>query len=301
MKQLSCPLCHKAPPANEIKNFELVACANCGLVWTGIVESIDPKQLYSDEVYQVVDNRGSIFEKIILREAATVLVRAERLAHTGGQRLLDFGCGKGQFLKQAKVMGWSAVGVETSLERASFARANYGVEVYGEFYKQGPVASGNFDFITLNHVLEHLPEPMALVRELLESNLTAGGVAMIEVPRLDSWQSRIAGGDWMHLDIPKHLSHWTEAKLSAALGGLGYEVVARRRFSFHLGVLGMLQALGSKVGYKDSIILGLKRKRSTSLLLLVACLTPLALVLESLAVLCNRSGIFGLFVQKSAG
>jgi 2-polyprenyl-3-methyl-5-hydroxy-6-metoxy-1,4-benzoquinol methylase len=267
-------------------------------VWTAILESIDPKGLYSDEVYQVVDNRGSIFEKIILKEAAAVLVRAKSLIDTGGKRLLDFGCGKGQFLKQAKAMGWSAVGVETSPERADFARYHYGIEVYGELYTRGPIASGSFDFIALNHVLEHLPEPIALLGELLESNLTPGGVAMIEVPRLDSWQSRVAGGHWMHLDIPKHLSHWTEKRLRVALDGLGYKVVARRRFSFHLGVLGMLQALGSRVGYKDNIIVGLKRRRPIGLLLFVACLTPLALALEVLGTLCNRSGIIGLFVQK---
>lgn len=276
----------------------MVACGRCGLVWTIILEFVDPEKLYSDEVYQLVDNRGSIFEKIIMKEAAAVLSRAERITPAGGRRLLDFGCGKGQFLKQAATMGWSAVGIETSGERAGFARDCYGAQVYESLYKKGLIASGNFDLITLNHVLEHLPEPMSLLRELLESNLAAEGVAMIEVPRLDSWQSRIAGRDWMHLDIPKHLSHWTEAQLRAVLDGLGYTVVARRRFSFHLGVLGMLQAMGSKVGYKDNIIVGLKRKRSAGLVLLVACLTPLALALESVATVCNRSGVFGLFVQK---
>ena len=299
MKQLSCPVCGTTPQVDEISHFDLVSCANCSLVWTGITEPVDAEKLYSDEVYQVVDNRGSIFEKIILREAAAVLSCAESLNPGGGRRLLDFGCGKGQFLRRGKDLGWSAVGVETSPERANFARIHYGVEVFEEYYEQGVIGSGDFDLITLNHVLEHLPAPITLVGDLLESNLAAGGIAMIEVPRLDSLQSRIAGRDWMHLDIPKHLSHWTEAKLTSVLSGLGYEVVARRRFSIHLGVLGMLQALGTRVGYKDNIIVGLKRKRSAKLLLLVAVLTPVAFLLESVATLFNRSGVFGLFVQNN--
>ncbi len=302
MEQLLCPNCQKAPTSGHPGNLDLLVCEQCDLLWTYISEPIDPDELYSDEVYQVVDNRGSVFEKIILREAAAVLRQASALRKrpTPG-RLLDFGCGKGQFLVQAKEMGWQALGVETSAQRANFAREQYGARVCDDLYESGVIESGNFELITLNHVLEHLPRPMPLLEELLRHNLSANGLAYIEVPRLDSWQSNIAGRDWMHLDIPKHLSHWTEPQLRRALASLGYKVVARRRFSFHLGVLGMLQALSSRLGYKDNIIVGLKRKRSFKLVLLVLLLTPVALLLESMSCPFNRSGIMGLFAQHSPG
>jgi SAM-dependent methyltransferase len=288
-----------APPTGGLDVWALVECPACALTWTYIPEYLDAESLYSDEVYQLVDNRGSIFEKIILREASAVLSRAGKLLVGKSRRLLDFGCGKGQFLKQAADMGWTAVGVETSRERADFARNRYGAEVYGEMYESGPVGAGDYDLITLNHVLEHLPEPLKLVRELLQANLSPEGIAMIEVPRLNSWQAKIGGAAWMHLDLPKHLSHWTEGQLSASLEELGYMVVGRRRFSFHLGVLGMLQAIGARFGYRENIIVGLKRQRSPGLVVLVLCLAPFALVLESFAAVWNRSGICGLFVRKS--
>ena len=265
-----------------------------------INESLDADALYKDEVYQIVDNRGSVFERIIVREAAKVLRRAKRLLNTPQPRLLDFGCGKGQFMKQAVAMGWQAVGVETSAERARFARENYGVKVSDKLYQGGVIEPGQFDLITLNHVLEHLPQPMDLLGELLNKNLAVEGLAYIEVPRVNSWQSAIAGEDWMHLDLPKHLSHWTEKQLLSELEKLNYTVVARRQFSFHLGVLGMLQALGTKVGYRENIIVGLKRQRSPGLLLLVACLTPVALIAESLACLFNRSGVMGFFARRAS-
>lgn len=161
------------------------------------------------------------------------------------------------------------------------------------------IGEHKYDLITLNHVLEHLSHPMELLCELLEANLAESGIAMVEVPRLDSWQAKIAGNDWMHLDIPRHLSHWTESRLTEALEKIGYKVIARRRFSIHLGVLGMLQALCVLTGYRDNIIVGLKHKRSKGLMSRTLLLTPIALFLESLATVFNKTGVMGLYIKKA--
>ncbi len=261
MKQECCPVCGKRP-ADSKTEVALVDCKNCGLFWTFLTNDVGVSELYTGEVYQVVDNRNSIFEKIILREAERVLRRAGRYLHGDSRMLLDFGSGKGQFLFQAKRMKWSVLGIETASERAEFAREKYKVEVKEEFYTGGAVSEEKFDLITLNHVLEHLPEPMSILCELLEHNLQTNGVLMIEVPRLNSWQSKIAGANWMHLDIPRHLSHWTEQKLIAELAKMSFKPIGFRKFSIHLGVLGMLQSLASRTRYNENIVLALKRAHS---------------------------------------
>jgi SAM-dependent methyltransferase len=265
------------------------------------MKDVDVAELYADDVYQVVDNRDSIFEKIILREAKRVLRQAECYLDGDSRMLLDFGSGKGQFLLQGKRMGWSSLGIETARDRAEFAKKKYGVEVKEELYSGGAVSEQKFDLITLNHVLEHLPEPMSILYELLEHNLQANGVLMIEVPRLDSWQSKIAGTNWMHLDIPKHLSHWTEQQLIAELEKMGFKPIGCRRFSIHLGVLGMLQSLASRTGYNGNIILALKRRRTLGLVIRVAFLLPSAVILELAAVPFSRTGIIGLYLRRSKG
>ena len=126
--------------------------------------------------------------------------KAERLRPHSHKRLLDFGFGKGQFLLAAKEQGWVGLGVETAMDRANFARDLYQVDVIDTFYEGGAVTEDRFDLITLNHVLEHLPEPEPILGELVRSNLEPGGLVMIEVPRLNSWQSMIAGSAWVHLD-----------------------------------------------------------------------------------------------------
>jgi len=301
MRQIKCPVCGSTP-RSDVPQFETVRCVTCQTTWTFIINEIDQTAMYQDEVYEVVDNRRSIFEKIILWEAKRSLQKAERFLGKNQRKLLDFGAGKGHFLLQAKDMGWDGLGVETSRARADFARENYGLEISGNYYERGPIGTHDFDFISLNHVLEHLPEPMRLLSELTRSNLESSGILMIEVPRIDSWQARIAGKDWMHLDIPKHLTHWSQEGLVSELEKLDLEPCAKRKYSIHLGVLGMLQALLVNTGYRENIILALKRKKSLSVVARVLFLLPFALLLEGLSVPFDKSGIIGIyFTKKNSG
>jgi len=297
MQQTRCPICH-TPPATEPPPLSIHLCANCGSLWTFIPEEIDPNGFYKDEVYAVVDNRGSVVERIIFREAGRVLQQAAACLPAGKRRLLDFGCGKGQFLAKAKSIGWAGLGIETAAERAGFARDRYGVEVLPEAYSGGKISAGEFDLICLNHVLEHLPEPLRLLKKLLDANLAANGVVYIEVPRADSLQTKIAGSNWIHWDIPRHLTHWTEPGLVKELKRIGYKKIAQRSFSLHLGVLGMLQALMSRFGYRKNLIIGLKRRRSPGLMVAVALLLPLALMAEVFSSLMEKGGITGLYLKR---
>ncbi len=298
MRQITCPVC-KTSPENQLQAFSICLCSGCGNRWTYMPEEIDSDALYEDEVYAVVDNRKSIFERIIFREAAKVLEKANLLLASRSKRLLDFGSGKGLFLAVAKESDWQSLGIETAKDRADFAREKYGVEVRQEFYSGGKVEGGNFDFVALNHVLEHLPDPLGLLKELLDANLSKNGLVYIEVPRADSWQAKIAGQNWMHWDIPKHLTHWTEAGLAKELNRIGYQKVEERSFSIHLGVLGMLQALMSGLGYRGNLILNLKRKKTAGLLLGIAVLLPFAWILEVISVAFGKSGIIGLYLKSN--
>lgn len=296
MRQLLCPVC-QTPPTFSPASGSRIACSSCNVSWTYLPEAIDAAALYRDEVYAVVDNRKSIFEKIIFSESRTILKQAKKLLPSA-RLLLDFGSGKGQFLAVAKLLGWQGQGIETEAARGEFAREKYEVDVQIAYYQNGLVGKSPVDLISLNHVLEHLPEPISLLQELVKHNLNKEGLLYIEVPRADAWQAQIAGDAWMHWDIPKHLSHWTEPVLTTQLEGLGLYKVAERNFSIHLGVLGMLQALLSRVGYRENLVLRLKRKKSLGLIGLLAAFLPLAWTLEVLASWSGKSGICGVYYQK---
>jgi SAM-dependent methyltransferase len=297
MRQITCPVCDNSPSISP-KNQSIIPCQICGTRWTFLGEELDGDLLYSDEVYSIVDNRKSIFERIIFSEAEKILNKALEISPTANS-LLDFGSGKGQFLAVAKKMGWTGLGIETAQKRADFAKSNYGVQVLGELYYGGKVEAGNFDLITLNHVLEHLPEPMDLVKSLVEENLSPKGLIYIEVPRADSWQAQIAGKNWMHWDIPRHLTHWSAKGLKDQMRKIEFEIVAKRSFSIHLGVLGMLQALLSKFGFRENLIFRLKRKKSIGLLISIGVLLPFAWILELVSTGFGKSGILGVYLKRS--
>lgn len=297
MRQITCPVCNSIPVEN-LKAFQICTCPQCQVGWTFIPDSIDSEELYQDEVYQIVDNRRSIFERIIFSEARKILRKAKQSEPTAS-KVLDFGTGKGQFLWVAKSEGWTGLGIETAKARADFATNNYQVKVTTDFYSEGKIEGAPFDLITLNHVLEHLPQPIQLLAALLNSNLYKDGLVYIEVPRANSWQAKIVGKNWMHWDIPKHLTHWTEAVLCEEMAKMGFSKMTGRRFSIHLGLMGMVQALLSIFGFRENLVLRLKRKKTLGLVIGIGLILPLALILELVATLANRSGIVGVYFKSN--
>ncbi|MFD2034400.1 methyltransferase domain-containing protein [Belliella marina] len=297
MKQTICPVCNTGMEKTQ-KDKILVQCNSCDVTWTYIGNPVNLEELYQDEVYKVVDNRNSIFEKIIFWESEKIIEKTEMLSESKQPlKILDFGSGKGHFLYKCQQKGWDCHGIETAKDRADFSREKYGVNVSDGFYEGGLVNGGNFDVIALLHVLEHLPDPKGLLKKLLQ-NLKTNGILIIEVPNIDSWQSRVAGENWMHLDLPKHLSHWNGEVLALQMEQLGLVKLCRQNFSFHLGVLGMTQALLSRLGFKKNIIKELKNNKRISLLLPIMLLLPASVFLELLSLVFGKGGILRIYFKN---
>lgn len=308
MNTSTCPLCHShrysvLVPYQHIGlrkyGCNLVCCKDCGHFFTEIPETADLEDLYENDQYELVDTRRSIFGRLISFDVKSALRQLESIKPLRqGLSILDFGCGKGVFLHFAAERGWRAIGIETARKRAEFARSNYGLEVITDEYSDGLIHGGPFDVITLFHVLEHMPSPRELLKMLVEQNLNANGVLVVEVPRFDSFQSVVAGRSWIHLDPPRHLSHFTTDVLLRMLRDLGFHVVVSRQFSIHNSLLGMVQGILSRLGYKKMLIEELKLRRTVTLLLGVLATLPFALTLELIAIICGRGGVIRVYCTR---
>jgi 2-polyprenyl-3-methyl-5-hydroxy-6-metoxy-1,4-benzoquinol methylase len=138
-----------------------------------------------------------------------------------GCSLLDIGCGDGAFLAIARDCGWRVLGVE--LDPAAAARAaRRGLEVV-----QGDIGAldgheGRFDAVTLSHVIEHVHDPLHLLRAC-HRLLKPGGQLWLETPNIDSCGHRLYGSHWRGLEAPRHLVVFNATSLLAALRLSGFE------------------------------------------------------------------------------
>lgn len=134
--------------------------------------------------------------------------------------LLDVGAATGSFLSVAATRGWRSVGVEVS-EAARAIAATHGhrcVATMEEARDFGP-----FDAVTMHHVLEHLDDPVAVIRDAL-SMLRAQGRLLVEVPNWASLERRACGSAWVDLRPEQHLRQFEPATLRRVLIAAGARV-----------------------------------------------------------------------------
>jgi 2-polyprenyl-3-methyl-5-hydroxy-6-metoxy-1,4-benzoquinol methylase len=289
-----CPICKESASKVvydhlQISDACIVKCGHCAHIYT-MRQQGDPENLYADHVYEVVENRDSIFDKILSWEYGKVIKKIEHLKKRKGI-LLDFGSGKGKLADLAQKQSWKVKCVETAVARAEYAKKIYGLDVDTRFYSSGRLFAGEFDAITLFHVLEHLSNPQDLLTELVKHNLSKDGLVVIEVPNINSLQAYIAGSKWIHLDASHHKSHFTDSQIKRLAERSGLTCRKTTSFSFHLGVLGMTDAFLKLFGYRQNIIYQLKKKKSFGLRLAIFALLPLTITVEFCSSLVNRGGV----------
>jgi SAM-dependent methyltransferase len=266
-------------------------CRNCNAVFTIFDEDIDVNEFYDGKDYTVKDTRDSIFFKIQKAEYGSVINTIHKITNKQTPSILDFGSGKGLFLHFAALKGCEVKGIESSKPRAEYARKHFGLDINTDYYTSGSVFNSSFDVITMFHVLEHLQNPSELMSNLVKSNLKPGGLVISEVPNFDSWQSKWAGNRWLHLDVPRHLTHFTDSSLEKIIENAGCRIIKKEYYSIHLGIVGMVQSIFTWFGYKGFLIADLKENKSWVLLAQVLIALPLAILLEGLAVLFKKGGI----------
>jgi 2-polyprenyl-3-methyl-5-hydroxy-6-metoxy-1,4-benzoquinol methylase len=167
---------------------------------------------------------------------------------TGSARVLDIGCGSGQFLARLRRMGHECHGTELSAETGARAAKIPGLELHFGALTPEAYPENSFDLISIWHVLEHLPDPDSVLR-LCRGWLRQGGVLLLAVPNIDSWQARLFGGSWFHLDPPRHLYHFNRRSLTAALTSSGFRIERMRTLSWEQNVYGVLQSALNALGF----------------------------------------------------
>lgn len=120
----------------------------------------------------------------------------------GGTRLLDVGCGTGATLALYQRLGWQAHGIEPSPQACASSRAR-GLTVHQGTVFDAPFGA-QFDVVLLSHVIEHVLEPIAVLRRAAEF-LAPGGTILLHTPNARGLGFALYRSCWFALDAPRHL------------------------------------------------------------------------------------------------
>jgi len=139
-----------------------------------------------------------------------------------GGRYLDVGSGDGSNVAALGKLGMLAEGVEPRAAAAEYCRAG-GLNVRTGTLEEATFPDDSFDCLSLNHVLEHVPEPIDLIRECRRV-LKPGGTLFVGVPNFRALMRNVVGKTWIGLDPPRHLHQFQEDSLRSVFEKAGMRV-----------------------------------------------------------------------------
>lgn len=142
------------------------------------------------------------------------------LRHVPGGRILDVGCGAGEWIGSMTKLGWSVDGVDFD-EGAVMAANRAGLEVRCGSLEGQCYETDSFDAVTLNHVIEHVPDPVGTLSECCRV-LKPSGKLVLFTPNTASLAHRLFGGDWRGLEPPRHLHLFCPKSMKSLLLKSGF-------------------------------------------------------------------------------
>jgi 2-polyprenyl-3-methyl-5-hydroxy-6-metoxy-1,4-benzoquinol methylase len=139
-----------------------------------------------------------------------------------GRRLLDVGCGEGQFVASASEAGWDSLGIDLASGAVQVAQ-KFGVNCRSEDFFAQSLSDERFDLISMFEFIEHVPHPTRFLKRAREL-LVPGGLLYLTTPNFASAARRIMKGAWPVFH-PEHFSYFTPVQLSELVRDAGLEVV----------------------------------------------------------------------------
>jgi len=181
-----------------------------------------PSEKSLPDYYQSEDYISHTDSKRNLLEIAYQLVRQFSLkrkvklitrVNQGQGRILDVGCGTGDFLQACEQAGWSIAGIEPNEKARQLASTKTNFKDYQstveELIESNPES---FDVITMWHVLEHVPNLADFINKI-KSLLKPNGVLVVAVPNFKSWDAQHYNSFWAAYDVPRHLWHFSRKSM----------------------------------------------------------------------------------------
>lgn len=232
----SCQLCGSTERSLVFRDgpFSLLRCSSCRLCYVSprlqgeaLAAVYGAEYWKSDNPrlkgYADYANEAVLYLKTFLRR-----MRLVRRWLPPGARVLDVGCAAGYFLRIAAREGHDVRGIEPSSAIAAEAVRELGSErIHIGALETAPAergfTKGSFDLVTLWDVIEHVPDPQAMLRSV-RALLKPTGRLLLETQNVGSRWARLLGRRWHHYKHEEHLFHFDLATIARLLEQCGFTV-----------------------------------------------------------------------------
>lgn len=121
--------------------------------------------------------------------------------------ILDYGCGDGSFLNFIKYFNYTVQGIEPNQKAREIAKNKIGDNHIKANLSE--IENNSIDVLTLWHVLEHIPNPEEILKELY-SKLKENGILIIAIPNYASYDAKFYKDKWAAWDVPRHIFHYSK-------------------------------------------------------------------------------------------
>lgn len=252
IRSKACPTCFLCNSAGELLHqhmkdalygvagrWTLKRCSNrdCGLLW------LDPMPAESDigKAYATYHTHGDdesgvqrvgLLERMLRRaydgmfEATPIFREREQLrsmclSDCMPGKLLDVGCGDGSRMVRLQALGWNVSGQEVDPVAAAQAYRRSNAPIFVGPLEEATFPESSFDAVTLSHVVEHVHDPLRLLRTCWRL-LKTGGLLVVITPNGDSYGHDRFGFYWRGLEPPRHLHVFSPRTLRVAATEAGF-------------------------------------------------------------------------------
>ena len=170
-----------------------------------------PSYYESEDYISHTDNKRSLLEKgYQLVKKISIKNKIKLITSLSDKgKILDIGCGTGDFLLAANKAGWQTIGFEPNNKAKKISKQK-GIEITEE---TKILENYSFDVITMWHVLEHVPDLEEYILEL-KRLLKPKGTIIIAVPNFKSFDAEFYGRYWAAYDVPRHIWHFSKTSIS---------------------------------------------------------------------------------------
>lgn len=264
MQTVTCDLCGSKDFSLifEAKDYitgirqKVVRCRNCGLAYVNPQPSVTEIGDFYPQAYY--GKNPFFYEKL---DGFYRFKRVRKLVKIGSN-VLDIGSGRGLVLSHLRRIGCKVWGTELSEISSKYAKDTLGLNIINKNLEDCVFEKDSFNVITMFHSLEHLISPFKTVKEIYRI-LKPGGYLIIEVPRFDSFYSRIFTDKWFHLDVPRHLFHFNDQTLEKLLTTAGFSIIKKSRYAIMYDSFGTLQSILNCICSKTNLLNDINTKRIT--------------------------------------